>query len=101
MSKLICKTRSKVRGKVRKQRQPFPYIRAAKLWAQGHTIAVIAQRLRRIDANNPNDPYHGLRNFLRRMHAGYADAKGRIVRLPYRVSPKTVKISRKVALQGV
>jgi hypothetical protein len=100
MNKPICKTHSKSRGKIRKQRQPFPYIRAAKLWAEGKTIANIAQRLGRIDVNNPNDPYHSLRNFLRRMHAGYPDANGRIVRLPYRVSPTTVTLSRKVGLQG-
>jgi hypothetical protein len=62
MSKLICKKRSKAHEKIRKERKPFPYIRAAKLWAQGRTIAVIAQRSGRIDANNPNDPYHSLRN---------------------------------------
>lgn len=100
MSKLICKTRLKARGKVRKQRKAFPYILAARLWAQGKTIAAIAKRLGRVETNNPRDPYHQLRNFLRRMHAGYPDANGRIVRLPYRVSPTTVRISRKVGMQG-
>lgn len=100
MSSLIRKTRSNARVKVRKERQPFPYMRAARLWAQGKTIAVIAKRLGRIDTNNPGDPYHQLRNFLRRMHAGYRDARGRLVRLPYRVSTHTVKLSRKAGLQG-
>ena len=100
MTKSICKTRSKAREKVRKERQSFPYVRAARLWAQGHTIAAIAKRLGRVETNNPGDPYHQLRNFLRRMHAGYRDANGRLTRLPYRVSPNTVRISRKIGLQG-
>jgi len=100
MSKSICKSTLKARGKFRKERKSFPYVRAARLWAQGKTIAVIAKRLGRVDTNNPGDPYHQLRNFLRRMHAGYRDARGRTVRLPYRVSSHTVKLSRKAGLQG-
>lgn len=56
----------------RKQRQAFPYVRAAKMWAAGKSIATIAHTLGRLDKNNPKDPYHSLRNFLYRMHKGYA-----------------------------
>lgn len=83
----------------RKQYKRFPCVKVAKMWAQGMTIAEIAQGIKRVDENNPKDPYHSLRNLLFRMHRGYV-ADGKIVRLPYRVSKKTVRAARKAGLRA-
>lgn len=87
-------------GRGRAHRRPFPYDQVAKLWAQGKSIAVIARTIGRIDRDNPKDPCHSLRNFLRRMHMGYTDHKGRTVRLPYRVPLSTIRASRKAGLRA-
>jgi hypothetical protein len=95
--------KSSVRGarNSRKQRKAFPYLRAAKLWLAGKSIATIAHTLGRIDKLNPKDPYHSLRNFLYRMHKhGYRDASGKIVKLPHRVAPSTVKAGRRAGLRA-
>jgi hypothetical protein len=78
------------------KRKPFPYLRVAKLWQRGKTIAQIAKAVGRIDRRRDDgDQYHSLRNFLRIMHAkGYKSADGEVVRLPYRVSRATVIRSR-------
>lgn len=87
------------RVQTRKHRR-FPYLLVARLWARGETIATIAHTIGRIDRNNTKDPYHSLRNFLRRMHIGYTAQDGRLVRLPYRVTPQTVRASRKAGLRS-
>ncbi len=80
----------------RAKRNPFPYDLVARLWAKGKTIAEIAQRIGRIDRNREDgDRYHTLRVFLMRMHAGYRDGSGRIVKLPYRASRKLVRAAKK------
>jgi hypothetical protein len=80
----------------RPKRKPFPYQLVAKLWAEGKTIAQIAERIGRIDQyREDGDKYHTLRVFLMRMHAGYRDRFGKIVRLPYRASPKLVRAAKK------
>jgi len=79
----------------RARRNPFPYDLVAKLWADGKTIAEIAERIGRIDWDREDgDKYHTLRVFLMRMHAGYKDRSGKIVKLPYRVSPKLVRAAK-------
>ena len=79
----------------RPRRNPFPYDLVAKLWADGKTIAEIAERIGRIDRSREDgDKYHTMRVFLMRMHAGYKDRFGKIVKLPYRVSPKLVRAAR-------
>lgn len=93
----------KSKARVRKEKRSyrlFPYHEIAEMWKKQMSIGQIARSINRVDKNNPKDPFHSMRNCLRRMHAGYRDANGRIVRLPYRVSPNTVRISRKVGLQG-
>jgi hypothetical protein len=77
------------------KRNPFPYDLVARLWAKGKTIAEIAERIGRIDQNREDgDKYHTLRVFLMRMHAGYKDRSGNIVKLPYRVSRKLVRAAK-------
>jgi hypothetical protein len=98
--KLTRKIRSKRCTGCRKARRPFPYLKVARLWDKNKTIAEIARATGRVDKRNPKDPYHSLRNFLRVMHIGYMDATGRMVRLPYRVSPGTVRASRKAGMKA-
>jgi len=91
------KKRSNIRSKARKPRRPFPYDRVARMWKQGKTIKSIAHAIGRVDKNDPNgDLYHSMRNFIRNMHIGYLDSRGRKLRLPYRVSEKTVRTARKI-----
>jgi hypothetical protein len=99
--KLTRKARSKGCVGGRKLRRPFPYLKVAKLWGKNKTIAEIARAVGCVDKHNPKDPFHSLRNFLRIMHIGYVNANGRIVRLPYRVSPGTVRASRKAGNKAV
>jgi len=80
----------------RANRNPFPYDLVARLWAKGKTIAEIAERIGRIDwSREDGDKYHTMRVFLMRMHAGYKDRDGKIVKLPYRASRKLVLAAKK------
>ena len=80
----------------------FPYTRVAEMWGKGMTIAQIGRAIKRVDKDDPNrDLYHSLRNFLYVMHTrGYKDGNGRVVRLPYRVSARTVRAARKAGLRA-
>jgi hypothetical protein len=79
----------------RAKHNPFPYGLVARLWAEGKTIAEIAERIGRIDRNREDgDKYHTMRVFLMRMHAGYKDRDGKIVKLPYRASRKLVRAAK-------
>jgi hypothetical protein len=87
------------RGRKR-QYKKFPYAHVAKMWEKGMTIARIARAIDRVDKDNPSDPYHSLRNFLYRMHKGYTNGKGRLVKLPHRVSKATLRAARKAGLRA-
>lgn len=91
---------SKTKSAKPKVYRAFPYDRVAKMWAKGKSISAIAKAIGRIDKNNTKDPYHSLRNFLFRMHQGYRNGKGRLTRLPYRVSAKQVRACRKAGLRA-
>ncbi len=79
----------------RAKHNPFPYKLVARLWAEGKTIAEIAEHIGRIDRNHEDgDKYHTLRVFLMRMHAGYRDGSGKIVKLPYRASRTLVRAAK-------
>jgi hypothetical protein len=84
----------------RKQRTPFPYAKVARMWDSGKTIKTIANSIGLIDRDNKKDPYHSLRNFLYRMHKGYKNGNGEIVKLPHRVPQSTVRAARKVGKKG-
>jgi hypothetical protein len=73
--------------------RPFPYAKVAEMWAQEKTIAEIAKAIDRVGKGD--DKFHALRIFLSKMHKGYRDAEGNIVKLPYRVSATTVKLAVK------
>lgn len=71
----------------------FPYEKVAKLWALKKTIPEIAKAIGRVGKGD--DPYHSLRVTLTKMHRGFKDAKGNVVKLPHRVSQKTLKLATK------
>ena len=96
----IGRRTQKPRNRKRSQYRPFPYQRVAKMWRKGMTIAQIARAVDRVDKNNPSDPYHSLRNFLCRMHKGYTNGRGKIVKLPHRVSKDALRAARKAGLRA-
>jgi len=73
------------------QRRPFPYEKVGRMWAKGKTIAEIAKAIGRVGEGK--DPYHALRVVLTRMHRGYRNPEGKLVKLPHRVSKKTLKLA--------
>ena len=80
------------------KRRAFPYARVARLWANGRTIAEIGERIGYVDGGRDDgDRFHTLRNFLMRMHKGYRDRDGKLVRLPYRVSKNLVQAAKRRA----
>jgi hypothetical protein len=90
------KTQKKAARPAKRKRatsRPFPYEQVAKMWAQDKTIPEIAKAIGRVGKGD--DPYHSLRVALTKMHKGYKNSKGEIVRLPHRVSQKTVKLATK------
>jgi hypothetical protein len=91
-SKRLKKAALAVKPKLAKRRR-FPYARIAKLWALEKTIPQIAKAIDRVGKGD--DPYHSLRVALTKMHRGYTDTKGNVVKLPHRVSQKTVKLATK------
>ena len=80
------------------KRRLFPYEKVADLWEQGKTIPEIAKAIGRVGKGD--DPYHALRVALTKMHKGYKNAEGNIVKLPHRVSRKTVKLATKAGKKG-
>lgn len=84
-------------GKGRRMRQyrKFPLDRIAKLWSAKKTITQITRAIGRFDEKNPVRSLHAVRDCLRRMHNGYVDAQGNLVKLPHRVARKTVRACRK------
>jgi len=75
------------------KRRLFPYEKVADLWAQEKTIPEIAKAIGRVGKGD--DRYHAFRVALTKMHKGFKNAEGNLVKLPHRVSQKTVKLSVK------
>ena len=82
----------------RSKRRPFPYAKVAVLWSEGKTIAEIAKAIGRVGEGK--DPHHALRVVLTRMHHGYKDEDGKIVKLPHRISRKILRLSKKAGLRA-
>jgi hypothetical protein len=95
LSKTSTKPKKSARSANRKRAtsRAFPYAKVAEMWAQEKTIPEIAKAIDRVGKGD--DKFHALRIFLSKMHKGYKDAEGNIVKLPYRVSLKTVKLAIK------
>jgi hypothetical protein len=77
----------------RATRRAFPYPKVAEMWAQEKTIPEIATAIDRVGKGD--DRFHALRIFLSKMHKGYKNTEGKVVKLPYRVSRKTLKLAVK------
>jgi hypothetical protein len=95
MTKTSKKLKKSVRPAKRRRAtsRPFPYAKVAEMWAQEKTIPEIAEAINRVGKGD--DKFHALRIFLSKMHKGYKTSKGDVVKLPYRVSRKTVKLATK------
>lgn len=61
------------------------------MWAQEKTIPEIAKAVGRVGKGD--DPHHSLRVALTKMHKGYKDRSGKIVKLAHRISRKTLKLA--------
>jgi hypothetical protein len=75
------------------KRRTFPYEKVAKLWSREKTIPEIAKAIGRVGKGD--DPYHSLRVALTKMHKGYKNAEGGIVRLPHRVTRAALRAATK------
>jgi hypothetical protein len=75
------------------KRRPVPYEKIAKMWALKKTIAEIAKAIGRVGKSD--DPYHSLRVILTKMHKGEKDKSGKVMKLPHRVSKKTLRLAAK------
>ena len=95
MSKASTKPKKAARPAKRKRAtsRPFPYAKVAEMWAQDKTIPEVSKAIRRVGKGD--DKFHALRIFLSKMHKGYRDANGTLIKLPYRVSQQTVKLAVK------
>jgi hypothetical protein len=95
VSKASRKPKKSPRPSKRKRatNRPFPYEQVAKMWAQEKTIPEIATAIDRVGRGY--DKFHALRIFLSKMHKGYKNSEGDVVKLPYRISRKTLKLAIK------
>ena len=75
------------------KRREFPYQRVLKMWKAGKTLETIARAVGRYQ-KNADDPLRSFRVSLTRFHKGVR-INGRLVKLPYRISPKTLKLAVK------
>lgn len=91
----VTKSNLKVRGTKKRAYRPFPLDRIARMWSAKKTIAQITRAIGRFDKKNPVRSLHAVRDCLRRMHMGYVNERGRLVKLPHRVAPATVRACRK------
>jgi hypothetical protein len=73
------------------KRREFPYQAVLKMWNAGKTLETIARAVGRYQ-KNADDPLRSFRVSLTRFHNG-VKLNGRLVKLPYRVSHKTVKLA--------
>jgi hypothetical protein len=73
------------------ERRAFPYLKAARLWNNRHSIAEIGERIGYVDTGREDgDRFYTLLNHLRIIHKGYRRIDGSIVK-PYRVSRTVVR----------
>jgi hypothetical protein len=75
------------------KRREFPYQRVLKMWKAGKTLETIARAVGRFQ-KDADDPLRSFTVSLTRFHKGVR-LDGRLVKLPYRVSRKTLKLATK------
>ena len=88
----VTRRATKLAAKKLKRRE-FPYQQVLKMWQAGKTLESIARATGRYQPK-ADDPLRGFRVSLTRFHKG-VNINGRLVKLPYRVSHKTVKLAVK------
>jgi hypothetical protein len=95
LSKESAKPKMSVRPAKRKRAtsRPFPYAKVAEMWAQEKTIPEIAAAIDRVGKGD--DKFHALRIFLSKMHKGYKNTDGKVVKLPYRINKKSLSAATK------
>ena len=99
-AKKVRKTVKKAKRKTTKptvkkpiQRRAFPYQQVLKMWKAGKTLEKIARAVGRYQKDT-DDPLHAFRVSLTRFHKGVR-IDGKLVKLPHRVSRKTLKLAVK------
>jgi hypothetical protein len=75
------------------QRRKFPYQRVLQMWKAGKSLETIARAVGRF-RKDADDPLRSFRVSLTRFHKG-VKLDGRLVKLPYRISSKTLKLATK------
>ena len=75
------------------KRREFPYQQVLKMWQAGKTLETIARATGHYQPK-ADDPLRSFRVSLTRFHKG-VKLDGRLVKLPYRISPKTLKLATK------
>jgi hypothetical protein len=92
VKKAARKVTKRAASKLTKRRE-FPYQTVLKMWNAGKTLETIARATGRYQPK-ADDPLHGFRVSLTRFHKG-VKLNGRLVKLPHRVSRKTLKLATK------
>jgi hypothetical protein len=75
------------------RRRKFPYERVLRMWNAGKTLEKIARAVGRFQ-KDADDPLRAFRVALTRFHKGVRIG-GKLVKLPYRISSKTLKLATK------
>jgi hypothetical protein len=68
----------------------FPYLQVARLWNEGKSTREIGIIIGYLDSKK--DSTHTMRTFLTKMHKGYKDENGIIIKLPHRDRVKTAGV---------
>jgi hypothetical protein len=92
VKKAARKVTKRAASKLTKRRE-FPYQTVLKMWNAGKTLETIARATGRYQPK-ADDPLHGFRVSLTRFHKG-VKLNGRLVKLPHRVSKKTLRLATK------
>ena len=93
VKKVTRKKATKVAITKATKRRLFPYERVLRMWNAGKTLEAIARATGRLQ-EDADDPLRSFRVSLTRFHKG-VKINGRLVKLPYRVSQKTLKLATK------
>ena len=88
----VTRRATKLAAKKLKRRE-FPYQQVLKMWQAGETLETIARATGRYQPK-ADDPLRSFRVSLTRFHKG-VKVNGRLVKLPYRVSRRTLKLATK------
>ncbi len=92
VKKVARKVTKRAASKPTKRRE-FPYQTVLKMWNTGKTLETIARATGRYQ-KNADDPLRAFRIGLSRFHKGVR-IDGNLVKLPYRISQKTLKLAVK------